>query len=139
LEIASRWRKICGVKTPQWKSKIYLTVGFVSVGLGVIGIPTPLLPTTPFLLLAAFCFARGSERWHQWLMTHRTLSPYILAFRDRRGLTREQKWRIAGLVTLTLLVTGAFSPLWIGKALAVFIWVTTLIFLYFSPTAEKRG
>lgn len=82
------------------KSKLYLTAGFVSVALGIAGIPLPLLPTTPFLLLAAFCFARGSDHWHQWLLTHPKLSPYILAFREKRGLTRAQKWRIAGLLTV---------------------------------------
>ena len=118
------------------KSKLYIASGFVCVALGVAGIPLPLLPTTPFLLLAAFCFARGSERWHHWLMTHPVLSPYILAFRDKRGLTRGQKWRIAGLVTLTLMVTGAFAPIY-GKALALVIWSTTLLYLYFSPSAQS--
>src|SRR5262245_44760765 len=102
------------------KSRMYTAAGFICVTLGVIGIPTPLLPTTPFLLLAAFCFARGSERWHRWLISHPTLSPYILAFRDRRGLTRAQKLRIAGLLTLTLIITGAFAPVY-GKALAAII------------------
>jgi hypothetical protein len=117
--------------------KIYLSVGFVCVGLGVLGIPLPLLPTTPFLLLAAYCFARGSDRWYRWLMTHPVLSPYILAFRERRGLTRPQKWRIAGLVTLTLLVTGAFSPYWQGRVLAVFIWSTSMIGLYFTRPSPR--
>ncbi len=117
------------------KSRAYIAAGFVSVALGIAGIPLPLLPTTPFLLLAAFCFARGSERWHRWLMTHPTLSPYILAFRDKSGLTRAQKWRIAGLVSLTLMVSGAFAPVY-GKALAVVIWVTTLLFLYFSSAPQ---
>lgn len=126
------------VKVRSWKSRCYIAAGFVCVGLGVLGIPTPLLPTTPFLLLAAFLFMRGSERWHNWLMTHRTLSPYIIAFRNKRGLTREQKWRIAGLVTLTLLVTGAFSPVWIGKLLAVFIWLSSMLFLYFSRSAGNQ-
>jgi uncharacterized membrane protein YbaN (DUF454 family) len=119
------------------KSKIYIAAGFVCVTLGVIGIPMPLLPTTPFLLLATYFFARGSERWHRWLMTHPTLSPYILAFLEKRGLTRAQKWRIAGLVTTTLIFTGVFAPFY-GKALAVFIWLTTLLFLYFIPTAETN-
>lgn len=119
------------------KSRLYLAAGLVAVGLGVLGIPTPLLPTTPFLLLAAFCFARGSERWHRWLLGHRVLGPYIHAFHDRRGLTSAQKWRIAGLITATLLVTGWFTPLWIGRALAGFIWVTSLVALYFSPAARK--
>jgi uncharacterized protein len=119
------------------KSKMYITAGFICVALGVIGIPMPLLPTTPFLLLATYFFARGSERWHRWLMTHPTLSPYILAFREKRGLTRAQKWRIAGLVTLTMVITVAFAPFY-GKALATFIWVTSMIFIYFTPTADQR-
>lgn len=69
-------------------------------------------------------------------MTHPTLSPYILAFKDKKGLTRDQKWRIAGLVTLTLLVTGAFAPMY-GKLLAVFIWSTTMLYLYFSAPASS--
>ena len=117
------------------KSRLYIAAGFICVALGVIGIPTPLLPTTPFLLLAAFCFARGSQRWHRWLMTHKILSPYILAFRDKRGLTRAQKWRIALLVSITLVITGIFAPFY-GKVLAAFIWITSLIFLYFTQTAE---
>lgn len=125
------------MKQARWKQKLYLTAGFVSVGLGVAGIPLPLLPTTPFLLLAAFCFARGSERWHNWLMNHRILSPYIHAFRKRTGLTREQKWRIAATVTVTLLITAVLTPVWMGRALAAFIWVTSILFVYFSPSARE--
>lgn len=119
------------------KSKAYIAAGFVCVALGIAGIPLPLLPTTPFLLLAAFCFARGSERWHHWLMTHPMLSPYILAFQDKRGLTRAQKLRIAGLVSMTLLITGAFAPVY-GKALAAVIWSTMMLYLYFSPSAQSN-
>lgn len=117
--------------------RIYLVCGFISVGLGVLGIPLPLLPTTPFLLLAAFFFARSSERWHDWLVTHSVFSTYIDAFRQKRGLTPAQKWRIALVVTMTLLVTGAFSPFWQARALAIFIWSTGMIALYFSRTARS--
>ena len=119
-------------------SRFYIAAGFVCVGLGLAGIPLPLLPTTPFLLLAAFCFSRGSDRWHQWLMTHPTLSPYILAFSEKRGLTRGQKQRIAGLVTVTLLVSGAFAPYFFAKILAGVIWVATMCFLYFKNTAPSE-
>ncbi len=125
------------MKLARWKQRVYLTAGFISVGLGVAGIPLPLLPTTPFLLLAAFCFARGSERWHNWLMSHRTLSPYIRAFRKGAGLTREQKWRIVATVTITLLVTAILTPIWMGRALAAFIWVTSILFVYLSPSATQ--
>ena len=122
----------------QLSSRFYISAGFVCVGLGLAGIPLPLLPTTPFLLLAAYCFSRGSDRWHNWLMTHPTLSPYILAFRDKGGLTRQQKLRIAGLVTITLVVSGFFAPFLFAKILAVVIWIVTMCFLYFKETAPSE-
>lgn len=56
---------------------IWVILGLLSVGLGVIGIVVPLLPTVPFVLLAAFCFARSSERLHNWLLTHPRFGPVI--------------------------------------------------------------
>ena len=65
--------------------------GFLAVGLGAVGIVLPLLPTTPFLLLAAFCFARSSERLHDWLINHPTFGPPILDWRDRGAIGRKAK------------------------------------------------
>lgn len=119
--------------------RLYIVLGFISVGLGLLGIPTPLLPTTPFLLLAAFFFARSSQRWHDWLVGHRIFGPYIDAFRRKQGLTKGQKFRIALVATMTLLVTGAFSPIWQARALAIFIWSTGMIALYLSRTAPANN
>lgn len=120
------------------KARVYLAAGFVCVGLGVAGIPLPLLPTTPFLLAAAYFFARGSNKWHEWLVNHRVLGVYIAAFRERRGLTPSQKLRLASVITLTLLITALFAPVWAGKLLAGFIWVTSMIALYLTRTADSN-
>lgn len=65
--------------------------GSVALALGVIGIPLPLLPTTPFLLLAAFCFARSSPRLHAWLMSHPRFGPPIHRWRDHGAISRKAK------------------------------------------------
>ncbi len=80
---------------------LLVTCGTFCVALGVLGIFVPLLPTTVFLLLAAACYARSSERFHQKLLNHRWLGGYIRNYREGRGMSpREKTW--------TLLV------LWIG-------------------------
>ncbi len=117
------------------KAKFYLLAGWISVALGIIGIPTPLLPTTPFLLLAAFCFARGSQRWHDWLVNHHVLGAYITAFRDQKGLTVKQKWRVAASIIFSLAVTGWFAPRIEGRLGVIVIGAFWLTWLYRYRTA----
>jgi len=73
---------------PRW---LLVGVGVVSVGLGTLGIFVPLLPTTPFLLLAAACFVRSSGRLHHWLMNHRVYGPVIRGYREHRALPASSK------------------------------------------------
>jgi uncharacterized protein len=96
-----------------WRA-LLMTGGTISVVLGVAGIVLPLLPTTPFLLLAAFCYARSSERCHRWLLTHRYLGPYIANWRRGQRLTRRQVVVSLIVVWATVLVTAVLviEPLW---------------------------
>ena len=121
--------------TGNFRAKLYLIAGWISVALGIIGIPTPLLPTTPFLLLAAFCFARGSQRWHDWLVNHHILGVYITAFRDQKGLTVKQKWRVALSIIISLAVTGWFAPRIEGRLGVIAIGSFWLTWLYRYRTA----
>jgi uncharacterized membrane protein YbaN (DUF454 family) len=117
---------------PGIKSRLYVAGGCIAVALGLAGIPIPLLPTTPFLLLAAFCFARGSKRWHDWLVGHRVFGPYIAAFREKRGLTPDQKLKIAMTVTVTLGVTTyMLGPFLFAQAIVGLMWIVGMIALYF--------
>lgn len=87
-------------------TKIMLNMaGSLCVGLAVLGIFLPLLPTTPFLLLASACYVRGSERLHRWLMNNRLLGKYISNIQQRRGIPLRAK-----IVTIALLWASiAFS------------------------------
>ena len=73
------------------KRMLYLMAGFILVGVAVLGIFLPLLPTTPLLLLAAACFSRSSERWHRWLLNHRVFGPIIKNWDERRCIPRRAK------------------------------------------------
>jgi uncharacterized membrane protein YbaN (DUF454 family) len=118
---------------------IYSTLGIIFVIIGVIGIITPLLPTTPFLLLAAACFARGSDRFHHWLMTHPTLSKPIIDW-QRHGVIRMPAKILA---TFFILLNLAF-PLFIIKSISMplkiltsVVAITVLAFIFTRPSVAK--
>lgn len=71
---------------------IYLVLGLVFVGAGFIGIFVPVLPTTPFLILAAACFARSSVRLELWLLSHPRFGPLLLCWRERGAIPVFAKW-----------------------------------------------
>ncbi|MFC3712706.1 YbaN family protein [Sphingoaurantiacus capsulatus] len=77
---------------------VYLTIGIVSVALGVIGIVVPLLPTVPFMILAAFCFAKANPVWEKRLLDHPRFGPHIVAWRERGAISKRGK--IMALVAL---------------------------------------
>jgi uncharacterized membrane protein YbaN (DUF454 family) len=87
--------------------KIFWNIaGTVFVGLGVLGAILPLLPATPFLLLAAACYVRGSERLYNWLMNNRYLGTYIRNFREGRGMPVRAKVIAITLLWLSLLYSA---------------------------------
>jgi uncharacterized protein len=97
---------------------LLISGGTISVALAIVGAVLPLLPTTPFLLLAAWCYARSSERFYRWLIGHRWLGPYIISYRAGRGLsTRQFVWTIV--------------PLWLSITLAMMLvqvwWVHVIL------------
>ena len=70
---------------------IWFSVGICALGLGILGAFLPLLPTTPFVLVAAFAFARSSQRWHDWLINHRVFGPLIEDWRAHGAISRKTK------------------------------------------------
>ena len=83
----------------------WIIAGLISTVIGVIGIFLPLLPTVPLLLLAAFCFARGSERLHHWLITHPKLGPPIQDWQKRGAIGLKAK----KLATLSVILAFGIS------------------------------
>jgi len=100
---------------------ILMVSGIASVGLGLLGMFLPLLPTTPFLLLAGACFARCSEKAYNWLMTNRWCGKYIKNYREGQGISLNHK-----ILSLSLLwITIGYSALFV----AAYIWLKLLLFI----------
>ncbi len=76
---------------PVWQRVAWLTGGALALAAGVVGVFLPLLPTTPFVLLAAFCFARGSPRWEAWLLAHAHFGPLVRDWRERHAIPLRAK------------------------------------------------
>ena len=113
--------------------------GLISLALGIIGIFLPLLPTTPFVLLSAFCFSRGSQRLHDWLLAHPRLGPPIHEWRDHGAISKKAKGLAAAAMLLAFLLAwlvGAPKEALIAQVV-VLIAVAVFIFTRPSPPADQ--
>lgn len=93
------------------KSIVYICLGFLFTGLGAVGVLLPVLPTTPFLLLASFFFARGSKRFHQWFMGTKLYKEHLENFLKNRSMTLKTKIYLLTLATSMLLLSFYLAPL----------------------------
>lgn len=111
-------------------------VGILSVGLGLAGAFLPLLPTTPFVLLASACFARSSPRLNRWLHDHEVLGPPLAAWEEHRALPRRAKIAAIGLLWVTLPISVyLLGNLYVRLALVAVLLVATMM-LARIPTLE---
>ena len=110
------------------KQLLFIAGGTASVGIGVVGAFLPILPTTPFLLLAAYLFARSSERLYVWLLGNRLVGGYLRRYYERRSMSRRHKAVTLMLLWSVLLSTAALvvGSWWLRGVLGVVgIGVTT--------------
>ena len=125
-------------RTRTWMKPIWLVVGLLFLGVGIVGIVLPLVPTTGPLLVAAFAFARSSDRLHDWLMNHPRFGRFITDFRSGRGIP--MKTKIVAFVAMTAAFTysvGWVVPGWPLKALVAAIGVWAIWYVMHLPTAAR--
>ena len=118
---------------------VLVVVGTLCVALGVLGIFLPVLPTTPFLLLAAACYARASERFYRWLLANPTLGPTIREWRRHRSIPYRTKVVAIALMSVTIAISVvllASYPLAQVALAAVGVGVAT--WLYRIPSRDRR-
>lgn len=114
------------------KRGLLLAVGLIALALGLIGLVLPLLPTTPFVLLAAACFAKANPVWEQWLLDHPRLGPNLRRWRERGAIARPAKRLALGLLLSSALLgawmlreRGAWAVLPPLACATVGLWIAT--------------
>ncbi|MFC4259188.1 YbaN family protein [Marinobacter lacisalsi] len=113
----------------------YRVLAYISLSLGVAGIALPLLPTTPFVLLAAWCASRSSPAFAAWLHEHQTFGPVIRNWRDKRAVPLQAKW-LAGAMLLFSWVVLWWSGLPAAALVLTGVFFMGLVaFLFTRPTA----
>ena len=120
------------------KKGIFIVAGTISLGLGAVGVFLPILPTTPFLLLSAACYYKGSERMHRWLLSNKLFGSYIRNYKEGKGISLTAKILTLFLLWITIFFSAFYMirnfPIQIvlfAIAIAVTIHVITL------PTFRK--
>lgn len=117
---------------------VLLAIGWLSVALGVIGIFIPVLPTTPFLLLAAACFMRSSKRFYLWLVNHRQLGPWIVDYLEGQGIPLKGKVYAISLMWLSIGLSCYLVPLLWARAFMLASAVLVSLYILRQKTLIKR-
>ena len=117
------------------KKILYIVLGCISVGLGALGAVLPVLPTVPFLMLTAFCFARSSEKLDRWFRSTKLYKENLKDFMAGKGMTKKTKIRI--MVTVTLLMSIGFVVMGLrgivsGCVVLGLVWVFHIVYLVFG-------
>jgi uncharacterized membrane protein YbaN (DUF454 family) len=117
---------------------LFMALGFISLGLGTLGIFLPVLPTTPLYLLTVFCFARGSARFHNWFLSTGLYKKHLESFVKTRSMTMKKKIAVCALITAMLCVGMYFSkPIYARIIIAVVLVFHWYLFFFKIKTAPK--
>lgn len=101
---------------------VFLLLGFVFFALGIIGVLLPVMPTAPFILLAAACWARGSKRFYHWLINHKHFGKYVRDWEERRAVPRYAKWLACIMMSVSVAMMFFTMPnerIWVAWTVAI--------------------
>lgn len=121
------------------KKVIYITIGCIGLALGAVGAVLPLLPAFPFLLLAAICFGKSSERLDRWFKNTKLYKNNLESFVKGQGMTWKTKIKI--MITVTVLMTIGFimmNRVVVGRIVLIGVWVFHILYFIFGVKTIKN-
>lgn len=123
------------------KRLIFLIFGFLSLGLGCVGVVIPILPTVPFFLVTVFCFANSSQKLHDWFVSTRLYKKHLESFVKKKGMTVQTKLGIIIPVTLVMGV-GFFmmmrANVLVPSIILAIVWICHIIYFVFGVKTIHR-
>ena len=124
------------------RKAVLIFTGTVCVALGVLGMFLPLLPTTVFLLMAAYCYSRSSERFHDWLLNNRLCGDYIRNYKSGRGISMRQKITTTSILWVSIgvsiwLLGGGFWSTLILLVVAIGVTLHLVLLKTYRPEADE--
>lgn len=120
------------------KRILLIIAGWLCVGLATLGIILPVLPTTPFLLLAAWCFSRSSKRFHYWLLYRSWFGPYLRYWQTYRAMPKGAKPKAILVILITFAISLWLVPMLWVRILLLVILVCLLIFMWRLPVNDQQ-
>ena len=121
------------------KKIIYIITGCIGLALGAVGAVLPLLPSFPFLLLAAVCFGKSSERLNNWFVNTKLYKNNLESFVEGQGMTWKTKIKI--MITVTVLMTIGFimmNQVVVGRIVLACVWVFHIVYFIFGVKTVKN-
>ena len=109
---------------------LWLAAGFLAAGLGLVGVALPVLPTTPLLLLASFCFAKGSEKFHRWFTGTRLYKKHLEGFVKNRMMTMKTKFSLLFPASAMLLLAFLAMSNIYGRCFIVFLIIFKYVYFF---------
>lgn len=115
------------------KKILYIILGCLCLGLGCVGVVLPILPTVPFFLVTVFCFAKSSQRLHDWFVGTSLYKKHLESYVQKKGMTVRTKATIMGSVTLLMGIGFLMmSRVPVGRIILAIVWICHVIYFVFG-------
>lgn len=121
------------------KKALFLALGFLCLGMAYVGVVTPGIPYSPFIVAAAYCFSKSSERMHRWIYNHRIFGPFLTNWNEKRVFPQKMRYLMLAMMTLSLVLmySSGVKPIGIVST-AVFMALVAVWAWRYPATVEEH-